>query len=157
MDLLIDFEFNLIGIKSNVNDAQIAYNLNKHLGVFFERENEDLDVYYKDLKKAVYFPKFKYQDEEKDETWFLIKNSATTEIKVEKDQGDLFSNNEESSIITKYILFDKKEFDYLLKIDFIENQKRIDEIIKTIYNIPITTTAYLFNIKKLRSKQNIIF
>lgn len=161
MELNIDFEYSVIAIKTILDDYQLAFHLNKHLNTFFVRHKRDIDVQGKSENELSYYSHFSYQNEEDMEEWHLISNKYNTENQfaeeVEETSQDLFSLNNQTTQITKYFIPEKKEVNYLLRLDFIENKKRIDDLISKIRSIPTITTAFSIEYNTLRSKRNLIF
>ena len=161
MELDIDFEYTIIGIKTILDDYQLAFHLNNDLGTYFVRLKNDIDVQDKSEYELSYFSHFIYDNDEEMEEWHLISNKYNTEKhfseKVEEKSQDLFSQNNEVTQITKFFIPEKKEINYLLRIDFIENKDRIDRLINNIRSIPAITTAFSIEYNTLRSKRNLIF
>lgn len=95
------------------------------------------------------------------EEWHLISNKYNTENQLEEEveekSQDLFSQNNQATQITNYFIPEKKEVNYLLRLDYIENKKRFDDLISMIRSIPTITTAYSIEYNALRSKRNLIF
>ena len=161
MELDIEYEFTLIAISSVASDVQIAYSLNKYLSANFQREEEDLDVYYKDKEEPIFFPLYLHEEKHYMENWYLIKNKITSDKKFVADEStkepNLFFESGIGTQSTTYFLPEKKEANFILRLDYIENKSRIDSIIKSIKSIPHITTAYSINYDTLRSKKNLIF
>ncbi len=161
MELDIDFEYTIIGIKTILDDYQLAFHLNKDLKTYFVRLENDIDVQSKSKNELSYYSHFIYKNEEEMEEWHLINNKYNTENQfseeVKEISQDLFSQNNQVTQITKYFIPEKKELNYLLRIDFIENKKRVDDLISKIRSIPAITTAFSIQYNTLRSKRNLIF
>lgn len=161
MELNIDFEYSVIAIKTVLDDYQLAFKLNKHLNTYFVRHKIDIDVQGKSENQLSYYSHFSYQNEEEMEEWHLISNKYNTENQLEEEveekSQDLFSQNNQATQITNYFIPEKKEVNYLLRLDYIENKKRFDDLISMIRSIPTITTAYSIEYNALRSKRNLIF
>lgn len=161
MELDIEYDFSIIAINSVANDVQIAYNLNKYLNACFNRVEDDLDVYFKDKAEPVYFPLYLHEDKQYMENWYLINNKFTSEeasVSTNKEElQDLFFASGISTQSNTYFLPEKKEINFILRLDSIEDENRLDQIIKKIRSIPIITTAYTIDYNTLRSKKNLIF
>ena len=159
MELEIEYDFSVIGIKTILDDYQLAYHLNKSLGTYFIRAEDDIDVQGKSDKELSYFSHFVYDNLDEMEEWHLINNKYNTENNFSEKvvTQDLFSQNNEITQITKYFIPEKKEVNFLLRIDFIENGKRVDDLINKIRTISAVTTAFSIEYNTLRSKRNLIF
>jgi len=161
MELEIDFDddFSIIGIKTTLNDFQLAFHLNKNLGTFFIRSEKDIDVQDKSEDELSYYSHFIYNNVEEMEEWHLISNKFNTEnlFSEEEEKQDLFSLNNQKTQITKYFIPEKKEINYLLRIDYIENKKRVNDLVSQIRSISSITTAFSIEYNTLRSKRNLIF
>lgn len=161
MELDIEYDFSIIGISTVAGDHQMAFYLNKYLGTNFSRLKKDLDVQGKSEDHISYFPIFLHEDVQGYEEWFLIGNKYNTENKFfEKDEKishNLFFNNDQSTQITKYFIPEKKEVNYILRLDHIDNKGKLEKLVKTIRLLPVVTTAFSIEYNTLRSKQNLIF
>ena len=161
MELEVDFEYTIIGIRTILEDYQLAFHLNNELGTYFVRLSEDIDIQGKSENELSYFSHFIYENEEEMEEWHLISNKYNTEKhfseEVDGKSQDLFSQNNQVTQITKFFIPEKKEINFLLRIDFIEDKIRVDSLIKNIRSILGITTAFSIEYNTLRSKRNLIF
>ena len=160
MELDIEFDYTVIGINTVIDDYQLAYLLNNVIKTYFIRCEIDIDVQNRSNDQLSYFSHFIYENIDEMEEWHLISNKYNTEnnfSEKEEVSQDLFSQNNQVTQITKYFIPEKKEVNYLLRIDFIENKKRLDDLISTIRSIPAITTAFSIEYNTLRSKRNLIF
>jgi len=160
MELDIDFEYSVIGIKTILDDYQLAYHLNNIIGTYFVRCEIDIDIQNQSDNELCYYSHFIYENDEEMEEWHLISNKYNTENKFSEKEGvsqDLFSQNNQVTQITKYFIPEKKEVNYWLRIDFIDNKKRVDDLISKIRSIPAVTTAFSIEYNTLHSKRNLIF
>ncbi|MEN8137799.1 MAG: IPExxxVDY family protein [Bacteroidota bacterium] len=159
MELEIEYDFSIIGINTVVDDHQLAFYLNKYLETNFIRISKDLDVRGKSKEEISYFPLFLHEDIQNMDTWYLINNKYVAENNFfEKDKStsqNLFFQSNQPTQIARYFLPEKKEVNYLLRLEY--NDNRIDKIIKKIRSIPVVTTAFSIEYNSLRSKQNLIF
>ncbi|MDT0606447.1 IPExxxVDY family protein [Croceitalea rosinachiae] len=143
---LYDDSFKLIALHCSLNDYAMAYNINKAVALKLERSIEDLDV------ANFSFPIFEWKDDSNDANWTLVSNAIT---KTEKRESfDLFNQNNEER--THYLIEERKEVDYFLKIE--ENANcPINTIVTSINKIPKVITAYNIDAASLKSKRNLIF
>ena len=161
MELDVDFEYTIIGISTILDDYQLAFHLNNDLGTFFVRLREDIDIQGKSENELSYFSHFIYENEEEMEEWHLISNKYNTEkhfsAEVDSKLQDLFTQNNQVTPITKFFIPEKKEINFLIRIDFIENKERVESLITKIRSIHAITTAFSIEYNTLRSKRNLIF
>jgi len=160
MELEIEFDFSIIGIKTILDDYELAFHLNKTIGTYFVRCEMDIDLHDKSNNESSYFSHFIFENEGEMEEWHLISNKYNTENNLSEKEDvkqDLFSQNNQATQITKYFIPEKKEINYLLRIDYIENESRINDLVSKIRSIPAITTAFSIEYNTLRSKRNLIF
>lgn len=152
---LNDFEcddFILIAIHSVLDDYRLAYQLNKNLGVLFEKNNNSIPFQIKNNK--VYFTRFTFETTENESIWELIQNQVKTEEKTNAFENNLF---ETETFTQKAILIQElKKADYLLKIEE-NNQINTEKIVKKINKIEGVSTSFTVDISKIKSIQNLIF
>jgi len=143
---LYDDSFKLIALHCSLNDYAMAYNINKAISLKLERSGEDLSV------ADFSFPIFEWKDDDNDVNWTLVSNAIK---KTEKRESfGLFATNSEER--THYLINERKEVDYFLKIEEDDNHS-INTIVATINAIPKVITAYSIDAANLKSKRNLIF
>ena len=147
-----DFEYEhdyiLIGIHTTLNDYRIAYLLNKKIGLFLKRSEEDLDF---PLKKCS-FPFYLYDDEASFISWSLISNKF---ISVDSIQSIHNLFDEETK--TRFLIPEKKKADYFIKISGYIKDDDLDNILIKIKNTEKIITSYIIDPFTLRSRDNLIF
>lgn len=126
-----NFDFTLIGISCHSKDYRLCWHLNKCLEVDLER-TEDLIIPGKEVKSFHSF--FEYNNEDDRLNYYLISNRG-----------------EEGMVLPEYA-----QVDYLLKIED-ASQLNMNQILPEIRNIPVVLTAFIFDVRNLRSKDNLIF
>ncbi|PHQ62354.1 MAG: hypothetical protein COC08_00900 [Maribacter sp.] len=141
--------FALIALHSSLEDYAMVYAINRHIKSNFKRFSKDLDV-----SEYASFPFFEWKDEINGRYWTLIPNNS---LKVEYSENkNLFKD--EPSFIAHHLVPEHKDVDYFLKIDQNEEEEEeIEEIVKALFAIPKVLTAYSIDVKKLKSKNNLIF
>lgn len=143
---LFDDSFELIALHSTMECHAMAYNLNKAAHLLLRRCEKDLEI------DETTHPLYEYKNEAKGEEWYLMGNVVQ---EVQKANGEgLFGNN--TTIKLNYLLNDRKEVNYLLKL-FHEQLTNIETVIKAIRTIPRVSMAYQLNVDQLKSKRNLIF
>lgn len=144
---LYDDGFSLIAIHSNLEDYAITYAINSTCGLYLKRMEKDLH-----LDDHMSFSVFDWDDEINDEYWTLISNKC--EVEEEIPSLGLFENN--ISKRTYYLVRERKEVDYFLKVDAAD-ETMFSQKIKSINQIAKVITAYPLDTTNLKSKRNLIF
>ena len=98
------------------------------------------------------FSVFDWDDEMSEMYWTLISNKC--EVEEEMPSLGLFDNN--VSRRTDYLVKERKEVDYFLKVDTIDEALFLKKI-KSINTIAKVITAYPLDAQNLKSKRNLIF
>lgn len=145
LDFEEEIDFQLFGIVSNLNEPSLfAFKSNVEFQTFFERQT-DLNVWMN--QNEVYFPVFKWDDEQTNSTFYLIKNlgylnKTNNEL---TDLSSLFDVN--PTLIQTY-----SQYDYFLKVD---ESISIDEIpMKENFFIQKFTKL---DLNKVKNKNYLIF
>ena len=144
---LYDESFSLIVIHSNLEDYAITYAINSSCGLYLKRMKKDLR-----LDGKMSFSAFDWDDEMSEMYWTLISNKC--EVEEEMPSVGLFDNN--VSRRTDYLVKERKEVDYFLKVDTIDEALFLKKI-KSINTIAKVITAYPLDTQNLKSKRNLIF
>ncbi|MGX1927894.1 IPExxxVDY family protein [Flagellimonas sp. 2504JD4-2] len=142
-----DDNFQLIAIHCGLEDYAMGYAINSICGLHLKRMKSDLE-----LNQNLSFSIFEWEDGLSDNYWTLIANKCTI-MEVMPSTG-LFENN--TSIRTDYLIREKREVDYFLKVDA-GCELSIETYVKAINKIPSVITAYCVNAQTLKSKRNLIF
>lgn len=142
-----DESFQLIAIHSGLEDYAMGYAINAICGLHLKRRKNDLK-FSQDLSFSV----FEWDDELSDTYWTLISNKCTLEEVI--PSNGLFENRTSSR--TDYLITERKEVDYLLKVNA-EGGTNLVGKIKAINKIPRVVTAYALETQSLKSKRNLIF
>lgn len=142
-----DDTFTLLAIHSSLDDHVMAFRLNQSLNTQLRRKREDLS-----LGADTVFPVFEWEDQWNDRYWSVIRNTCQSE---QENQGaDLFQN--EISEITHYLIPERKDVDYFLKIAGDESDLSQD-ILEKLSQIPQVITSYSLDPKTLKSIENIMY
>jgi hypothetical protein len=152
---LSDFDevyYRLIGIHSVQEDYRLAFLINQKLPITLSKSKQTVSI--KTKEGEVFFSKFVYEANDMSPKWTLIQN--INEIVMEKTNNQNLFENEILTIETKvFLLPEVKKVDYLLKIENIDSDFDVFEIIKTIKEIQSITAVY--EIQNIKSKNNLIF
>ncbi len=138
--------FELLAVHTALDDYSLAYYLNKYLKLQLRRTKEDLN-----LKKMESFSIFEWMDNLSENYWTLFKNQSSQQH--EGSVGGLFDNDK--YMVTNYLISEKKEVDYFLKIQT-EESDLVNSALNEINKIPNIVTAYLVNVDTLLSRKNLI-
>lgn len=147
---LID-EYSLIGIHTPIEDYKLAYLLNMHLNTKFVKSKFNLDFNNENISFSVY----EFNDNDNQLSFYLISNKFIGLISENKLEN-LFSKNELFSS-TSYLISEKKNVDYFIKIEGEITNIKLFKTIEKINKIQQIVTSYNINPTKLNSKANLIF
>ena len=148
-DFEYDHDYTLIGIHSTLEDFRIAYFLNKSLSIHLNRHKEDLDFSLINCS----FSLFNYEDEATFTSWSLIANKYVFVNNVSSTNDNLF----EEETKTAFLISEKKQIDYFIKIIGNINQKAVQNILLKIKNTHKIITSYTVDPYQLKSKDYLIF
>ncbi len=126
-----DYSFDLIGISSHVHDYRLAWALNKHMGWMLTRQR-DLEV--KSAKNVSYHALFEF-DHEQEMTLIA-----------------LLSNKSENG----FLLPELQQFDYLLKIENLQNELN-DDFYKQLRKTSFIQTVMVVDASRVKSRHNLIY
>ena len=149
LDLVDDYS--LIGIHSSEEDYKLAYLLNLHLNTKFTISDYSLDF----KNKNASFPIFEFVDEKNQLANYLISNKYIGNTSVNTGEN-LFSKNELFSA-TSYLISEKKNVDYFIKIEGEISKVELLKTIEKLNKINQVVTSYTINPSKLNSKDFLIF
>ena len=151
-DLLEEDEFKLIGLVSVLEDYRLAYFLNKNLGWSLVKSKFDLD--FRNRAGQGNYPVFEFDQDSIGLEIKLINNKYSGVIsKSETEVYGLFDQIEH----TTYLIPEKKNIDYLIKLSGEINDHTLEKIIDTIKNIPQVQTSHNLEVKDIKSKEFLIF
>lgn len=148
-DFEYDHNYTLIGIHSTLEDFRMAYFLNKNLNTNLKRFKNDLDF----PSKKCSFSLFIYENVSTFTSWSLIANKYVFINSVRSYDNNLFK--EESK--TSFLISEKKQVDYFIKISGNIDQIFLQNILSKINNTQNIITSYSIDPYDLKSKDNLIF
>ena len=149
LDDFSEDNYALIGIHTTLEDFKLAYLLNNNLNTHFSKANFSLDFETKHSKAS--FSVYQYTNEKYDDEWYLIENSYKEEQINELDTLAL------SAETKTYLIPERKEVDYFLKIISESNQALIRKTINKINRVNQVVASYVIDIDSLKSKEFLIF
>ena len=144
-------DFNLIAIRSDVEDYRMVYFLNKKLNINLSRRNNDI-VFYKDENK---YSIYDYTDESRYLKWIFFSNKSYSQKFIKDDNFTLFSNENFKNNEIRFIK-ELNSIDYFLTIENVENIKYIEKILTKISEISIVITCFETS-QGFKNKENLIF
>ena len=139
--------FELIAVHSSLDDYAMAYVLNKHLGLRLKRSKNDHQIGH-----GTVYTVFEFVDQVSDTEYTLFRNKCLVE-EADSSEG-LFKFD--APIREHYLVHERKEVDYLLKISA-DGEVPVGALVKAIIGIPNIITAYEMEVDLLKSKANLIF
>ena len=146
----IDEQFYLIGIHSPTEDYKIAFLLNQHLKMKFQRSEKHLDF----DKSDAFFPIFEFKDQSSFINYYLINNKhVSIKTETENELGLFGSGNYSSST---YLIPEQKKVDYFIKIDGCDSSF-VKTLVSEINGLKQIVTSYEIDADTLKSKNNLIF
>jgi len=144
--------YHLLAIHSVLTDYRLAFFLNKHLNIELKRAFEDLDI----SRQDGFYSFFHYEDEDNLLNWNLISNSSYTNVKNEIKESLLFKNTQVE--LKKFKLMNElSQVDFFLKIEYHTDHININQIIKSINEIPNIISVYSLNLNNIKNKENLNF
>lgn len=154
LDEVFEQPYKLFAIHSSVEEYKLAYLLNKHLNLKLARTPKDVDL-HKGSENA-FFAHFYYEDLQKYCTYHLVSNVAREE-EMSGSGGESLFFGEQLAVKKSFLLPEFKQVDYLVKIE--DELDAVSEKILTsrIMEIPQVSTAYAFDLDRIKSKENLIF
>jgi hypothetical protein len=148
-DAVCEEDYHLIGIHTTLEDYKLAYLLNKEIKTSFSRSNFNLDFTKNSAKTS--YSLYNYTNTEYDFDWFLISNNYSEE-NMSLNKGSLFPSE-----IKNYLIPEKKNIDFFIKIVGELDSLSIEKITTKIKQIPQVITCYAVDYNTLKSKDFLIF
>ena len=146
-----DLDFLLIGIRSEIEDYQFAYFLNK--SSFFKFHRMITDISYIINSQKIFFSAFKDVNTDEKRTSFLIKNKSVYHEPI-SNYKTLFS---ESVGKTAFLIPELKEFDYLIKMVGIWKKKELIKLKEFLHQMKNVEPQTNIKLKKIKSINNLVF
>ncbi len=134
-----DIDFSLIGIHSTERAYRLAFLLNKWTQTYMIKSKDERP-----------FELFEYEDELNFVSFYLIKNKYYSRKKV---SVGFF---EEEIMEVNYVIPEKKEVDYFIKIHDCESSF-LKSFLNKLKKIREIQTSYEIDVENLKTKQNLIF
>lgn len=148
LDDFCEDQYTLIGIHTTLEDYKLAYLLNKELKTKFFKANFNLD--FQDVKNNASFSVYNFKNTKYDSDWHLIANIYNEEKSITN------SNLLFSSTTRTYLIPEKKNIDFFIKMMGETETSFIYETINKIKKIPEVITSYSIDLNTLKSKNSLI-
>jgi hypothetical protein len=143
----------LICIHTSLPDYKLAYLLNEKLGVRLERSKDAI------LKKegviTSEYSVYNYENSGQFIKWFLVTNKHKSKLNTPISVG-LFEKANESLNKISYLVPEKRQSDYFIKIEGDYSDTSIFDTIQKIKDISQVVTCYTADISSLKSKEFLI-
>lgn len=147
-------EFKLIAIQTHLEDYKVAFTLNKLIEMRFRKQPTEIE--FTNENGTGTFSHFTFEDSKNDLIWNLVQNKSF--IQNNNSQKDsLFTDIGHKFNSQINLIPELNKFDYLLKIDEIDDSFDIDDFISKLGNIKHISAIYLAETKQLKSINNLIF
>jgi len=147
-----DLNYLLIALRTQIEDYQIAYFLNKSSFFIFKRMGKDLSCVIN--KDNIYFSAFHDHNTDLKRDSFLIRNKAIYNTESTKN-NELFFNTEISNIA--FLIPELKEFDYFIKLEGVWKKKEIISLKHFLNKMDIIESETSINLNTISSINNLVF
>ena len=144
-------DYSLIGIHTSEEDYRLAFLLNQHLKTNFTNSKNQLDF----KNDVASFSVFEFINEQHQLTIHLIANKFVGNAR-QSTELNLFNSEVQFSNIS-YLIPEKKNIDYFVKIEGDITNNELNKRIDTINKINQVITSYQINPAELKSKDYLIF
>ena len=132
-----DYDFELIGIVSNVREHKLAWFLNKQPFFHFIKK-KDIKIEFADDSSILIS---NYVSKKQFHQYTLLKNRL------------VFSNQPK----LQFILPELQRFDYLLKFNILVDSFDVDHLISSIKNIPVVDYTSHLDLSRIKQKENLLY
>ena len=152
VDEFYDTSFSLLAIHCRLEDYRLSYLLNKQLGLYLKRLDDDLDYNYLSASYSLY----EWKDAQNDMTWNLLSNTCRKEEEALNSAGMLFESSGKV-VKTHHLMPELKDVDYLIKISHDQDHFNCRSILSKIQSISHIIATYEVDVNKLKLKDHLIF
>lgn len=154
LELDYDYDFYLLGIRSDLADYRLAYFLNRHLEVELKRSARDLLLEGTKGAEPTQYTFFEHEEADMDRDWFLASNRGS-QLLPTADQG-LFSGQEES-YRTEFLLPELKTFDYLLVVHGLLGANQENRLRSTVRSTPGVQAIKEVDPEQMKHRDHLLF
>ena len=145
-------KYNLLALRSNLEDYHLAYFLNTFPNFLFKRMTKDLHCVING--KNIYFSTFEDNSLDYEKSCYLISNKSSYKSKFDTN-NTLFNSG--LFVNTAFLIPELSKFDYLLKLIGVWKTSEIKNISKNLNNIRGIDSENQIDLTKLKSINNLVF
>lgn len=153
IDYFEDLNHTLICVHTSLPDYKLAYLLNKQLGLRFKRSKDS--ILKKEEGNSSVYSVYHYENTSQFIKWFLVANKHQCVQNTPISVG-LFETANESINKISYLIPEKKQSDYFIKIEGDYPSFLLFETIQKVKGISQIMTCYTTDISTLKSKEYLI-
>jgi hypothetical protein len=157
LENVYDFDFSLLAITSSEPDYKLCIHLNRALHLNLVRESP-VDLNARNMKTALTFSCFAYQDEEEFNEYMLLSNRSINSVVPAADLKSAPSlfDEESPADIKGYLVPELAQYDFLLLIKGEMHETLAQDIQAALKNITFVQAARLVAPAGLNSKKNLL-
>ena len=153
LDLECESDYILFCLHTTLEDYRLAYFINKYLNISLVRRPEDLDF----KENGAVYSLYEYYDTSFFLTYNLITNKHL-EVKYKASKKNaLFYNTLLSETQVSYLINDKKQVDYFLKISGDVSLQQQNCILDKLNTIQQVLTCYPIDPESIKQNTHLIF
>jgi hypothetical protein len=153
LDLEPEPDYILICLHTTLEDYRLAYFINKKLNLSLKRRDEDLDF----KENGAIYSLYEYYDKSFFLTYNLIANKHMDVEYTTSKKNALFYNTKLGKTKISYLINDKKQVDYFLKISGDVSLQQTTCIIEKINTIQQIITSYTTAPENIKQNAHLIF
>ena len=150
-----EIDFHLLAIHTTLDNYRLAYFLNQKLQLNLSKSTDEIKI--KNKEGTTFFSRFIFEDVQHDVFWNLIENENEITLELNNTNQGLFTEIKNSFTTKDFLVPEYKKVNFFLKIENSKDTFIPDELIKTVKSIDKIATAYIINLEKIKSKNNLIF
>ncbi len=152
--LLPDFE--LIALKTSLEDYKMAFQLNLCLGLKCCKMPQGICL--KNAHGVSAFSAYLFEDEKNHLKWRLIENKSVIHLRSEGEVNHpLFHGLNEDISTTAFLIPELKAFDYLLQIEDTDDFFDIQSVLQQLQQIKPVAAVHRVDIDTIKTINNLIF
>jgi hypothetical protein len=149
-----DSNYTLLSLHTGLEDYKLAYLLNQALDLFFCKSKNLLEM-NQDGQKA-FFSVYECLDENQLCDWYLISNKHQG-FSSSSVQTGLFGGMQQQGSKTSYLIPERKNADYFLKIEGDFDASSVRKSVQSVNKIQQIITSYAVDLSTLKSREVLIF
>lgn len=127
-----DYDFDLIGISCHLKDYRLCFEMNKHLEIDLQRDN---DLLISKRSDSASFSLSLFIDDENHREYYLIANKGTKGL----------------------LIPEQKAADFFLILKGVFSDEDMDETMNRLKEMEVVLAVYAIQVDSLKSKANLLF